>query len=221
MTFQPIASYGFIGNLGSCALVGMNGSIDWCCLPRIDSPSVFGAILDPERGGSFVVAPAEPYTDVQQSYVPQTNVLVTRFSSPDGVLELTDWMHMSSFSFEEQEQHLFPAIYRLARCVSGTVRCRVLFDPRLDYARGDTAVRTVEGGLIAEGVADVLQLHANCSFDIGAHGAEAIVTLQEDEDMPLICTYGKTELADIPPAHRGMKRTIQFWKRWTTECESG
>src|SRR3989338_8682645 len=148
MTFQPIASYGFIGNAGSCALVGMNGSIDWCCLPRIDSPSVFGAILDPEKGGSFVVCPAADYSDVKQFYVSQTNVLVTRFTCDSGVLEVTDWMHMSSFSFEEQEQHRLPAIYRLVRCLSGSVQCNILFNPRLDYARGKTTLSVTPQGVL-------------------------------------------------------------------------
>lgn len=220
MTFQPIASYGFIGNLGSCALVGKNGSIDWCCLPRINSPSVFAAILDPEKGGTFSIAPADPFETSVQEYLPNTNVLRTEFVCDGGLLEVTDWMHMSSFSFEEREQHRLPAIYRRVQCLAGTVRCRIHFNPQLDYARDLTKMSPVEGGLLVEGTEDILRLHAHCSFTIGAHGAEAMVTLQQGNDLSFICVYGNTERDDMPPSLRSLEQTIQFWKRWSSECEA-
>ncbi|MBI2635732.1 glycoside hydrolase family 15 protein [Candidatus Peregrinibacteria bacterium] len=220
MTFHPIASYGFIGNLGSCALVGKNCSIDWCCLPRIDSPSIFAAIIDPEKGGSFSIAPADPFETAVQEYHLNTNVLRTEFSCDGGTLEVTDWMHMSSFSFEEREQHRLPALYRLVRCLAGKARCRILFDPRLDYARGVTTLSAVNGGLLVEGTEDVLRLHAHCPFTIGTNGAEAVVTLEEGDDLSFICTYGNMEREDIPPPHRSLEKTIQFWNRWSSECEA-
>lgn len=217
MPSKPIASYGFVGNLGSCALVGKDGSIDWCCLPRLDSPSVFGALLDPDRGGSFLVAPDVAGQTGSQEYHPNTNVLRTTFTCEGGVLEVTDWMHMSSFSFEEQEQHRLPALYRLARCVTGTVRCRILFDPRLDYARGNTSLSPIEGGLAAAGEHDVLRLYASCPFTLTDRGAEAIVTLEAGEELPLLCAYGNMEREDIPPPQRSLEQTILFWNRWCTE----
>lgn len=220
MTFQPITSYGFIGNLGSCALVGLNGSIDWCCLPRIDSPAAFAALLDPERGGSFTVSPAETF-ESSQRYHPATNVLRTTFTCAGGVLELTDWMHMSGFSFEEEEQHRLPALYRLARCTGGSVRCRVLLDPRLNYARGATALSAVPGGLLAEGGGDVLRLHAPCPFAIGARGAEAEMALREGDEFTLVCAYGNAERDELPPPRRSLEKTIAFWERWSSECEAG
>lgn len=221
MPFQPIASYGFIGNLGSCALVGKNGSIDWCCLPCLDSPSIFASILDPERGGSFAISPADPYESSRQKYHPHTNVLCTEFSCNGGILEVTDWMHLSSFSFEEREEHRLPALYRFVRCLSGTVRCRILFDPRLDYARGTTKLSPVEGGLLVEGTEDVLRLHAHCPFTIGVQGAEAIVTLQDGQELSFICAYGNTEREDMPPPLRSLEKTLLFWNRWSSECEAG
>lgn len=221
MSFQPISSYGFIGNLGSCALVGKNGSIDWCCLPRLDSPSIFAAILDPEKGGSFSIAPADPYESSRQAYHPHTNVLRTEFTCGSGVLAVTDWMHMSSFSFEEQEQHRFPALYRLIRCHAGSVQCRILFDPRLNYARDVTRISPVQGGLLVEGPDDVFRLHARCPFVIGAQGAEAVVTLRDGEELSLVCAYGNTERIGMPPPLRSLERTIQFWSRWSSECETG
>src|SRR5215217_3895479 len=83
--YQPIENYGIIGDLHTTALVGMDGSIDWLCLPRHDSPSVFGAILDDARGGRFKISPDMEGTTCKQLYWPDTNVLVTRFFTPDGV----------------------------------------------------------------------------------------------------------------------------------------
>ena len=90
--YRPISSYALIGDLHTAALVGLNGSIDWCCLPNFDSPSVFAALLDAAKGGSFHIAPAVPHTS-EQRYSPATNVLITTFSlDAGGVVELTDFM---------------------------------------------------------------------------------------------------------------------------------
>jgi len=92
VAYQPIENYGVIGNMRTAALVGMNGSIDWYCFPAFDSPSVFAAILDDKKGGSFSIAPATEHTAKKQFYWPDTNVLVTRFFSTDGVGQITDFM---------------------------------------------------------------------------------------------------------------------------------
>jgi GH15 family glucan-1,4-alpha-glucosidase len=92
MAYQPIDTYGIIGDLHSVALVGMDGSIDWLCLPHFDAPSVFAAILDDEKGGRFKIAPVSGADTHKQLYWPDTNVLVTRFFTPDGVAEIIDYM---------------------------------------------------------------------------------------------------------------------------------
>src|SRR5262245_3978851 len=83
--YLPIAEHGLIGDLHTVALVGTDGTIDWYCCPRFDSPSVFGAILDADRGGLFRVAPAGGGWRSKQLYLPDTNVLITRFQMPGGV----------------------------------------------------------------------------------------------------------------------------------------
>jgi len=90
MRYQPIENYGVIGNMRTAALVGLDGSVDWLCLPRFDSPSVFGAILDADKGGRFRIAPATEGLRHKQYYWPETNVLVSRFLHPDGIGELED-----------------------------------------------------------------------------------------------------------------------------------
>src|SRR3954447_14119218 len=92
MPYRPIEHYGIIGNLRTAALVGVDGSIDWLCLPRFDSPSVFAAILDDGKGGRFRIAPADGDVRHKQFYWPDTNILVTRFLHADGIGELEDYM---------------------------------------------------------------------------------------------------------------------------------
>ena len=91
-TYLPIAEHGVIGDLRTVALVGTDGTIDWYCCPRFDSPSVFAAILDRRRGGHYRIAPAMHVGDVKQLYFPDTNVLITRFLTPEGVGEVQDFM---------------------------------------------------------------------------------------------------------------------------------
>src|SRR5512135_3202178 len=89
-TYLPIEDYAVIGDLHTVALVGKNGSIDWCCLPRFDSPSVFGALLDINKGGFFRISPlSEERINYKQLYLPETNILITRFLTVDGVAEVT------------------------------------------------------------------------------------------------------------------------------------
>src|SRR5262245_26350692 len=90
--YQPIEHYGIIGNLRTAALVGINGSIDWLCLPHFDSPSVFAGILDDQKGGRFRIAPASEDFRRRQFYWPDTAVLITRFLHDDGVGEVEDYM---------------------------------------------------------------------------------------------------------------------------------
>src|SRR5436190_22452499 len=96
MDYLPIAEHGIIGDLHSIALVGTDGRIDWYCCPRFDSPSVFGAILDKERGGFYRIAPSVDDWVPKQLYLPDTNVLITRFLTPEGVGEVQDFMPIQS-----------------------------------------------------------------------------------------------------------------------------
>src|SRR4029077_21051459 len=91
MSFEPIENHGVIGNMCSIALVGVNGSIDFLCYPNFDSPTVFAALLDDQRGGSFQVQPQLKEKRVRQLYLPETNILLTRFLAEEGVAELTDY----------------------------------------------------------------------------------------------------------------------------------
>ena len=127
MGYQPIENYGIIGNMRTAALVGMNGSIDWYCSPHFDSPSVFGAILDDEKGGRFQIVPVAERVKSRQFYWPSTNILVTRFLHEDGITELEDFMPVGLPPESKWYHHL----YRRIRCVRGTVKIRMVCRPRV------------------------------------------------------------------------------------------
>jgi hypothetical protein len=128
MSFEPIENYGVIGNMRSIALVGVNGSIDFLCYPNFDSPTVFAALLDDQRGGSFQVQPQLKEKRVRQLYLPDTNILLTRFLAEEGVAELTDYMPIGSDGEQPNE------IIRTMAVIRGEVEFKVRCQPRFNYA---------------------------------------------------------------------------------------
>jgi GH15 family glucan-1,4-alpha-glucosidase len=126
--YRPIEDYGLIGDMHTVALVGTDGSIDWCCLPKFDAPSVFARILDAKQGGHFQVALRGDDGTTKQFYWPETNVLVTRFLSDDGVGEVRDFMPVAGRASEAGRRH----IIRMVRAVRGTVTFRVECHPAFD-----------------------------------------------------------------------------------------
>ena len=145
MPYLPIHDYGLIGDRNSCALVSREGSIDWACFPRFDSPSCFGAILDDVKGGRFAVEVEGAHT-ITQRYVTDTTVLETTYESADGVVQVSDFMtHADSRTPVAPHE-----IIRVLLCVSGEPTVRLVFQPRLDYARGETRLRVLRTGVMAE-----------------------------------------------------------------------
>ncbi len=118
MAYLPIENYGIIGDMHSAALVGINASIDWLCFPRFDSPSVFAAILDDEKGDRFDVSPAIEGVKSKQVYWPDTNVLVTRFLSPAGIAEVIDYMPVGEQAFTHLS--LISAAFTLDRALGAS-----------------------------------------------------------------------------------------------------
>src|SRR5215475_9589379 len=142
--YLPIAEHGLIGDLHTVALVGTDGTIDWYCCPRFDSPSVFGAILDADRGGRFRIAPERDGWSSKQLYLPDTNVLITRFLMPDGVGEVHDFMPPAK-SGGEAHRH---RIIRRVLAVRGSMRFIVDVAPRFDYARARHEVALTPHGAL-------------------------------------------------------------------------
>jgi len=127
MPFEPIENYGVIGNMQSIALVGMNGSIDFLCYPDFDSPTVFAALLDDQRGGRFSLQPQLTNMRVRQLYLPETNILVTRFLAEEGVVELIDCMPIDNDTGQPNQ------IVRLIKVIRGNVNFQMSCQPRFNY----------------------------------------------------------------------------------------
>jgi GH15 family glucan-1,4-alpha-glucosidase len=127
VSYQPIENYGIIGDLNTIALVGLNGSIDFMCFPRFDSPSVFAALLDDKKGGFFSISPEFKEMKSKQLYLPDTNVLLTRFLSPEGVGEVTDFMPVDPGG----EKRLIRRVTTIRGEVTYQLRCC----PRFNYGK--------------------------------------------------------------------------------------
>src|SRR5215467_14170322 len=171
----PIEDYALIGDLHSVALVGTDGAIDWLCLPRFDSPSVFGSILDAERGGSFRIAPARAGAETKQLYLPDTNVLITRFLSRDGVGEVHDFMPI-----HRDPQHRRRLVRRVL-AVRGEVAFRVECQPHLDYGRELHELELGAGGAIFRSASLVLALSTDVPLERTGSGVEGTFVLQGGE----------------------------------------
>lgn len=127
MSYQPIENYGIIGDLNTVALVGLNGSIDFLCFPHFDSPSIFAALLDEQKGGRFEISPQFAQMKTKQLYLPDTNILLTRFLSTEGVGEITDFMPV------EESKGGGGELIRRVTTVRGEVRYKMRCMPRFNY----------------------------------------------------------------------------------------
>ena len=220
MTYRPISDYGVIGDMHSAALVSRDGSIDWLCFPRFDSPSVFAAILDDKRGGSFAIRPAGEHR-YSQAYLPDTNVLLTSFQTDEGRATVTDFMPMAAdITVSEHE------VIRIVRCESGQVVLDCLFEPRLDYGRGLTRLTPASRGVVARSGDACLGLASPVPFDIedgtaratlalGA-GQSAAFVLRWDEENPRPAAdydiYGK--LGAVEAYWRTVANDWHYHGRW-------
>src|SRR3989442_9975746 len=139
--YQPIENYGVIGDLNTVALVGMDGSIDFMSFPNFDSPTIFAALLDDQKGGRFKIAPILENPQQRQLYLPDTNVLLTRFLSDGGVAEVSDCMPV-------QEMGHAHDIIRRVKTVRGEIRFRMICQPRFDYARASHRVEQKKGEVL-------------------------------------------------------------------------
>ncbi|AMB59265.1 glycoside hydrolase family 15 protein [Microterricola viridarii] len=128
--YPPIAEHGLIGDLQTAALVSTDGTIDWFCSPRFDSPSIFASLLDHATGGHLSTRPHEDGFQTKQLYIPDTAVLVTRFLTENGVGELVDFMPVTSDTPSKRHR-----LIRMVRCVRGAIDFDIELDPRFDYGR--------------------------------------------------------------------------------------
>jgi GH15 family glucan-1,4-alpha-glucosidase len=220
--YKKISDYGVIGNLRTIALIGLDASIDWLCLPDLDSPSVFGAILDDEKGGRLSITPVEQYDSVA-GYIKGTNVLVTSFRTKSGQMRITDFMPLRGAPDEERtacSAHMF----RKLECLSGSVEARLEFTPRFDYGRAATKV--TDGGDFLKAVGDGESLFLKWPQSqkaLPGSGALRVWRLREGEIYWLGLYYGEEgmEPPDEEDPENLLGQVIDFWKNWLNRSETG
>jgi GH15 family glucan-1,4-alpha-glucosidase len=220
MAYQPIENYGIIGDQHTVALVGTNGSIDWFCFPHFDSPSVFGAILDDKKGGRFSIAPVADGITNKQLYWPETNVLVTRFLSPNGVGEVMDYMPVVDPWREDGHQH---RLIRRVNLVRGSMAFRMECSPAFNYARDQhTVVITEQGACFHSGDLS-LGLATKVALSQQEKGAFAHFTLEEGQTEVFLLeeiesrngcppSLSEEEALDL------FKKTVDYWRNWVSRC---
>ena len=217
MTYLPIENYGVIGNMRSIALVGINGSIDFLCYPEFDSPTVFAALLDEKKGGRFQIQPQFKEGRTRQLYLPNTNILITRFLSDDGVAELVDYMPIGIRNEQPNE------IVRRVSVIRGKVHFKMECQPRFNYAQSFPTVETGEGfaKFTPEegGDCSPLALYSSVPMKQESDGVVSEFTLEAGEAVTFV--FGEVRPEGEPPEteflDRRFRETSRFWKTWAAK----
>ena len=217
MAYQPIENYGIVGNMRTSALIALDGSIDWFCYPRFDSPSVFARILDHERGGHFQVAPTTDQVTRKQLYWPDTNVLITRFLAPEGVGELQDFMPVGVRDKDDP-----PVLVRRIHAVRGTMAFCLSCAPGFDYARQNHSIAVSDLGAVFSSPDLTLQLATEVPLAVVDDRVVTKFTLRAGESV----VFALREVSDSAPARQvsveeaGLlfDATIRYWRQWVSKC---
>jgi GH15 family glucan-1,4-alpha-glucosidase len=197
----------------------MNGSIDWFCFPRFDSPSVFAAILDDKKGGHFKIAPATDVSSHKQLYWPETNVLITRFLSPNGVAEITDYMPIGRDTTAPGSRQ----IVRRVEVVRGVMAFRLECYPAFNYARDIHETKITREGASFHAPDLSLGLASAVPLKQDGNGVFSEFTLQEGQTVAFVlkevpCGAGCGLTMSKQEALDDFKRTVEYWRRWISKC---
>jgi len=219
MSYQPIEDYGVIGNLRTAALIGRNGSIDWFCFPYFDSPSVFGAILDDRKGGYFRISPVIEQIARKQVYWADTNVLVTRFLSAEGVGEIIDFMPLAFSKSKLPER----GIIRRVKASRGSMRFRLECVPAFNYGRDKHSLDIGRAG--AEFCTPALRLALTSPAPLkkfSKNGVACEFTLEEGQTQSFEL-YGlkdgdRRKALSEGESHQLFVDTVHYWRDWIARC---
>ncbi len=213
--YKDLEQYGIIGNLETCALIGDDGSIDWCCFPHLDSPSVFAAVLDVNKGGQFAITPSGGHTSKQQ-YITDTNVLRTDFHADTGVATLTDFMPLRSDRATGEQGH--QVIYRRLVCRKGSLRFNITFAPRFNYAKDATTIIETNYGLEASSGHHKLYLQANAEFVIKDGVASSILDMSQGQEIWFVLQYANYVVRSSGECSTELDTTVEYWSKWVHDA---
>jgi len=221
---RPIGDYAIIGDCRSAALVSRDGSIDWLCLPRFDSPSVFAAILDPGRGGHFRVS-VRGEAAIARRYIGDSAVLETTCRTDTGVARVIDAMPVADEA--EKRQSLWPdhEVLRLVECLEGDVTVDVVYEPRMDYARARAPLHRGPWDTIAcaHGAAS-LTLRSDVPLAIDPSGTRAsgssMLAAGDRATIGLSFAHGMPTVlpAEGARARQLVEDSVRWWERWAAQC---
>ncbi len=210
--YQPIENYGIIGDLNTIALVGLDGSIDFMCLPHFDSPTVFCALLDKRQGGYFQITSCKENIKRKQSYIPNTNILLTRFLFEDGIGEVIDFMPLSSF-FNKN------IVIRRVKNIKGKINYRLECCPRFNYGKHSHKTEVKGNGIFFHGEDGIsLKLSSTIPMEMRKRDGYAEFTLKEGETADFILQKYNTENDSIASVTNfvdsAFHHTLNYWKDW-------
>lgn len=210
--YLPIADHGLVGDLHSIALVGTNGTIDWFCCPAFDSPSVFGSLLDAKQGGFFTVE-AAIRAGARQFYLPDTNVLITRFFAEEGVGEIQDFMPLQDRSTETGQR-----LIRRVQCIRGTMPFRMRAAPRFNYGSHPHVVSAVPDGVIFASSDLSLYLASTQPLAVEERDAVTEFTLEEGDvavfSLEQVSSSTELRVCRAEEALDQLMSTARFWWDW-------
>jgi GH15 family glucan-1,4-alpha-glucosidase len=215
--YPPIADHGVIGNLNSVALISTDGTIDWYCSPQFDSPSMFASLLDADRGGHFVLRPRDGEWQTKQLYLPDTNVLITRFLTPAGVGEVQDFMPVG----ERLDGARRDRLIRRVLSVRGRMRFELECAPRFDFGRERHRAGRHAGGVLFESPGARVALETETTVEVRDGDVHAAFELQEGETATFILEHvpGQYEMRGrgAEETRELFQGTVEYWRRWLAQ----
>ena len=218
MSFEPIENYGVIGNMRSIALVGVNGSIDFLCYPNFDSPTVFAALLDEDAGGCFQIQPQLKTMRVRQLYLPDTNILLTRFLAEEGVAELTDYMPIGTDREQPNE------IVRTVAVIRGKVEFKMRCQPRFNYGTCGHSVNIEERCAIFSPASDTcspMALYSATTLRRQSQDVTSEFSLRAGESVTFVLggIRSQGQRPEVEFVEQRFQETARFWKEWIAKSK--
>ena len=217
MSYPPIAEHGVVGNLHTVALVSTDGTVDWYCSPRFDSPSMFASLLDAQRGGRFLLRPAGGEWQARQLYLPDTSVLITRFLTPAGVGEIQDFMPVGEARNGSHRDRLI----RRVLSVRGRMRFELECAPRFDFGRGRHRAERSPAGALFESPAGRVAFETETPIELVGNDVHASFELDAGETATFVLEHVPGEYAmhghTEDETRELFERTVDYWRRWLTQ----